>query len=98
MGQIIMRNWDLREFRVLVNLPSSIQQVRVPIRCVLTPTQGLRNLMRQVVPMISHIRWYSLYPSHLYPPSLSFSSTAQPSSQNTKLSHPSLSLHVMIMS
>jgi len=31
-------------------------------------------------------------------PSLSFSFTTLPSSQNTKLSHPSLSLHAMIMS
>jgi len=35
---------------------------------------------------------------HLHPPSLSFSSTTLPSLQKTKLSHPSLSLHVMIMS
>ena len=36
--------------------------------------------------------------SHLYPPSLSFSSTTLPSSQNTILSNPFLSLHAMIMS
>jgi len=54
--------------------------------------------MRQVVPLISHIRSYPPYHSHLHPPSLSFSSTTQPSSQNTMLSHPSLSLHDMILS
>jgi hypothetical protein len=42
-----------------------------------------------------------LYPPHrfhLHPPSLSFSSTTLTLLQNTKLSYPSLSLHVMIMS
>jgi hypothetical protein len=41
---------------------------------------------------------YPPYRTHLDPPSLSFSSTTPPSSQNTMLSHPSLSLHAMIMS
>jgi len=86
MGQIIMRNWDLREFRVPVNLPSLIRQVRVPIRRVITPIQCLPNPIRQVVPLISHIRSYPPHRSHLHPPYLSFSSTSQPSSQNTKLS------------
>jgi len=98
MGQIIMRNWDLREFRVQVNSPSPIRQVRVLIRHVVTPIWGLPNPIRQVVPLISHIRSYPPHRSHFHPPSLSFSSTSQPSSQNTQLSHPSLSLHGMIMS
>jgi len=68
------------------------------IQSVITPIQGLPNPIRQVVPLISHIRSYPPHRSHLHPPSLSFSSTSQPSSQNTKLSHPSLSLHGMIMS
>ena len=88
----------LREFRVRVNWPSRIRQVRVPIRRVITPIRGLPNPIRQVVPLISHIRSYPPYHSHLHPPSLSCSSTTQPSSENTKLSHPSLSLHDMIMS
>ena len=88
----------LREFRVLVNWPSPIWQVRVPIRRELTPIRGLPNPIRQVVPLISHIRSYPPYRSHLHPPSLSFSSTTQPSSQNTNLYHPSLSLHAIIMS
>jgi len=88
----------LRECCVRVNLPSPTRQVRVQIRRELTPIRGLPNPMRQVVPLISHIRSYPPYHSHLHPPSLSFSSTTQPSSQNTKLSHPSLSLHDMIMS
>jgi len=87
----------LREFRVRVNCPSPIWQVRVPIRRVITPIQGLPNPIRQVVPLISHIRSYPPYHSQLHPPSLSFSSTTQPSSQNTKLSHSSLSLHAIIM-
>ena len=98
MGQIIMRNWDLREFRVRVNLPSPLREVRVPIRRVISPTQGPPNSIRQGVPLISHIRSYPPYHSHLPPPSLSFSSTTQTSLQNTKLSHPSLSLHDMILS
>ena len=98
MGEIIMRNWDLREFRVQVNLPSRIRQVRVSIRLVITPIQGLPNPIRQVVPLMSLVRSYPPYRSHLHPPSLSFSSTPLPSSQNTKLSHPSLSLHAMIKS
>jgi len=98
MGEMIMRNWDLREFRVRVNLPSPIQQVQVPIRRVITPIRGLPNLIRQVVPLISHICSYPPHRAHLHPPSLSFSSTTQQSSQNTKLSYPSPSLHAMIMS
>jgi len=98
MGQIIMRNWELREFRVRVNLQSPIRQVRVAIRRVITPIRGLPNPIWQVVPLISHICSYPPHRSHLHPTSLSFSSPSQPSSQNTKISHPSLSLHGMIMS
>jgi len=88
----------LREFRVQVNWPFPMRQVRVPIRRELTLIRGLRNPIRQVIPLISHIRSYPPYHSHLHPPSLSSSSTTHPSSQNTKLSHPTLSLHDMIMS
>jgi len=98
MGEIIMRNWDLREFRVRFNWPSPIQQVWVPIRRGITPIRGLPKPIRQVVPLIPHIRSYPPHLSHLHPPSLSFSSTTLTSLQNTKLSYPSLSLHVMIMS
>jgi len=98
MGEIIMRNWDLREFCVRVNLPSPIQQVWVPIRCEISPIRCLPTPIRQVLPMISRIRSYPPHHSHLHPPSLSFLSTTQPSSPNTKFSHPSLSLHAMIMS
>jgi len=91
MGQNIMRNCDLREFHALVNLPSPIRHVLVPIWHVITLIPGLPNLIRQVVPLISHIPSYSTHHSHLHPPSLSFSSTTLPSLQNTKLSHPSLS-------
>jgi len=75
-----------------------MQHIQVPIRCVITPTQSLSNPIRQVVPLISHMHLYPPHHSHLPPPSLSFSSTTLPSLQNTKFSHPSLSLHVMIMS
>jgi len=95
---MIMRNWDLREFRVQVYLPSPIRQVQVPIRRVIRLIRGLLNPIRQVVLLISHSRSYRPYRSHLHPTSLSFSSTTLPSSQNTKLIHPSLYLHAMIMS
>jgi len=85
MREIIMRNWDLREFRVRVNWPSSIRQVRVPIRREITPIQGLPNPIRQVVPLISHSHSYPPYHSHLHPRSLSFSSTTLPSSQEHKV-------------
>ena len=97
-GQIIMRNWNLREFCAQVNWPSPIWQVRVPIQRVITKIRSLPNPIRQVVPLLSHIRSYPPHCSHRYPPSLSFSSTTLPSSQITKLNHPSLSLHAMIMS
>jgi len=93
-----MRNWDLGEFHVRVELPSPIWQVRVSIRHVITPIRHLPNPIRHVVPLISHIHSYPTYLSHLHPISLASSSTTLPSMQNTKLNHPSLSLHAMIMS
>jgi len=87
-----------REFCVWVNWPTLIRQVWVLIRRAITLIRGLPNPMRQVVPVTSHIRSYPPYHSHLHPPSLSFSPTIQPSSQNAKLSQPSPSLNDMIMS
>jgi len=43
-----MRNWDLREFRVRVNLPSPIQQVGVPILHLIPPIRGLPNPIRHI--------------------------------------------------
>jgi len=80
-----MRNWDLREFRVRVNLPSPVGQVRVPIRQVITPILCLANPITQVVPLVSQVRSYPPYCSHLHPPSLSFPSTTQPSLQEPKV-------------
>jgi len=60
----------LREFRVRVNLPSPIWQVRVPIRLVITPKWGLPNQIRHIVHLISHIRSYPPYRSQLHPPSV----------------------------
>jgi len=94
----MMRNWDFREFRVWDDVPFLIRQERVPIWCVITSIQGYTDPMRQVVGLISQIRKYPAHRSHLHHPSRSVSSTTLPSSQNTKLSHPSLSLHAMIMS
>ena len=92
MGEIIMTNWDLWEFHVRVNWPSTIRLVRVLSRRVITPIRGLLNLIRpllnpigQVVLLISHSRSYPPYRSHLHPPSLSFLSTTLPSSQEHKV-------------
>jgi hypothetical protein len=41
--EIIMRNWDLREYGVWVNLPFPIWQVWLPIWHVMTLIQGLLN-------------------------------------------------------
>jgi len=98
MGQIIMRNWELRDFPVRVNLPFPIRQVQLPIQHVITPIRGLLNPIGQVVLLSSDIHSYPPHHSHHLPPSLSFLCTTQLSSQNTKSSHPSLSLHAMIMS
>jgi hypothetical protein len=91
-------NLELRELRVRVNLPSPIWQIRVPIWRVITLIPGLPNPIRSVEPLISHMRSYPPPCSHFNPPSLTFSSTTLPSSHNTKLGHPSLSLRAMIMS
>jgi len=98
MGKIIMRNWNFREFHVRVDVPSPIWQVRVPIRGVITLTPGLPNPLSLVIPLISHICSHPQHRPHHYPPSLSFSSTTLLSSLNTKLGHPSRSLHALIMS
>ena len=98
MGQIITRNWDLREYHVLVYLPSPIRQVWVQIWHVITAIWGLPNPIRQGVPLICHICSYPPHCSRLHPPPVFFSSTTLPSSWNTKSSHPSESLHAMLMS
>jgi len=51
-----MRNWDIRECCVRVNLPSPIWHEHLQILCVLTPMWGVPNAIRQVIPLISHIR------------------------------------------
>jgi len=95
---IIMRDCDFREFCVRVNLKFRIWQVRVPIRCVITLIRGFPSQTRQVEPLICDMYSHSPRHSHLHPPSLSFSSTTQPSLQNTMLCHPFVSLHALITS
>jgi len=68
--EIIIRNWDFRELCVRVNLPCPIRQVGPTIQPVITPIWGLLNPIGQVVPLISQIRSYSPYCSHLHPTSL----------------------------
>jgi len=85
MGEIIMRNWDLREFLVRVNWPSPIWLVRVPIRRLTTPIWGHLNPLRKVVLLISHSSSDPSYLSHLHPPSHSILSTTLPSSQEHKV-------------
>jgi len=97
MGEIIMRNWDFREFLVRVNSPSPIQQVRVAIGHVMTPLRGLRTPIWPVIPLISHICSYHPHRTHPHPSSHSFPSTTQPSSQNTKFCHHCLYPPAMIM-
>jgi len=97
MWQIIMRNWDLREFRVQVKLQSPIQYVWALIQHVLWSICGLSNSISQDLPLISPMRSYAPHLVHFHSPSLVVSSTTTPLLQNTKLSHPSVSLHVMIM-
>jgi len=93
-------SWEPRTYRIScasqLTIPDTPRTSPDPTRT--NTIRGLPNPIRQVVPLISDIRSYPPYHSHQHPPSLSFSSTTQPSSQNTKLSHPSLSLHDMIMS
>jgi len=75
----------LTELRVRVNWPSLIRPVWVPIRRVTTLIRGLLNPITQVIPLISRSRSYPSYHSHLHLPSLSFSSTTLPSSQEHKV-------------
>jgi hypothetical protein len=91
-------NLGLRESCVQVHLSSPIQQVPVPIRCLITPTRGLPNRNKQVVSLSAHISLYSAHRSHLHPPSHSFSLITLQSSQNTTLTHSSLFFDVMIIS
>ena len=75
----------LREFRVRVNCQSPIQQVPVLNRWVIILIQSFLNSIRQVVLRIAHSRLDPPYRSHFRPPSLSFSSTILPSSQEHKV-------------
>jgi len=92
MGHIFRRNCDLREFRSRVRWLSLVWEFRIPIRCVITPLWSPPNPLSQVISLISRISSDLPLLSQLHPPSLPSSSTTQPSSQNTKLRHPSLSL------
>jgi len=79
---------------VQVNLPFLMWQVLLPIWRVQWPIPYLLNQIRQVIPLTSHILSYP--PSWF--PSWSPISLSLPSSQKTKLSPPSLSLHSLILS
>jgi len=89
---------ELREFCVLVNVPSTIRHVQVPIWSVIPLIQAHPNLIRQAVDLNSHMRLYSPLSSYPHPTSFTVSSTTLPSPLNRNCSHPSLSLHAMILS
>ena len=95
---MLLGKGDLRGFNVRVNIQSPILQVSVAVQHVKPPIRGIPKQLRQILPLLSHIRSYP--PRHSAPYLLSFSSsfTTLPSSQNTKFSHPSLSLHALIIS
>ena len=97
MGEIIMRNWDLPESCKRVNLPSGIQQVRVPMLCVISEMWGHGKSIRHIVLLSSHIPLYPPYRSQPFPASLSCSCTTPRSSQKTKVSHLCVSIHSMII-
>jgi len=93
-------SWETGTYRILCASQFTIPNTAVTSSdpaCNYTNTRS-SNQIRQVNPLISHICSYPPHHSHLPHPSLSFSSPIQPSLQNTKLSHPSLSLHPIIMS
>jgi hypothetical protein len=92
-----MRNWDLREFSLQVNLPFMIGQVSALIRRVIKLIRGLPNQFRQVIPLISHIRSYPPHRPHHHRSCFPLSSSTLSSSPNTKVSYLSLSLYVMII-
>jgi len=98
MGQIIRRKWDLREFCVRSQLTIPDTAGTGPdLAGNNTDTRSSQSNQASRNPVFS----YPLVSSTLFSsssPSLSFSSTTLPSSQNTKLSHPSLSLAAMLMS
>jgi hypothetical protein len=66
----IRRNWDLRDFRVQVDLPFPIRQRQFPIRAIFPPIWGSSKAIRQVVPLISHICVNCPYCTHCHPQSL----------------------------
>jgi hypothetical protein len=87
MGDGIMRHWDFTKFPAWVSIGH-----------VSTLIWGFSNPFWQVILLSSHICTYPPPRSHFHPTSFSFLSTTLPSLQNTKLSHPSLSGHVRIIS
>lgn len=66
--QIILRNWNLSEFRVSGNLPIPTPQVQLQVLWVVTPIKGVHNPNRQVVPGISLISSHLPLCSNLHPP------------------------------
>jgi len=94
----MMQDWEFRDSSVAVKLPSSISQVQVLIRPVITLIVGLTNPISQGVCQILHIRWYPPHHSYCHPRSRSLLSITQSASLNTMLSYPSLSIPAKIIS
>jgi hypothetical protein len=78
MRNIIMRNWDWREYHVPVIWSSPIQQVWVIIWRIIPAIRGIVIPIRQVLSLILHGPSYASYHSHFHPPSLCLSSKTLP--------------------
>jgi len=92
-----MRNWDVGEICMRMNLPFLIWLVWVPIWSETVLIQGRHNRIYGVVSRIAHVHLYSAHRSHFHSASYSFLSTTLPSLQNKIFRYPSLYLHALIM-
>jgi len=61
--------WNLRDYRVGVNIPALIWLLHILIQQVLSMIWGLLNPNRHVIPVMCYIPLYSPYHSHFHPAS-----------------------------
>jgi len=93
-----MRNWELREFLIKVNLPSPKHWVWISIRKLPILPWGVPNPIRLVLLLIPRIYLYTPYQYHFRPPHLIVMCTMLQSLKLSKVSNTSLFLDAMIMS